>query len=200
MALQTQTALQVPMSSLRLPKAFSADELSRLLTAAHKMGRGDVHALIRLLLATGLRSAEVLQIRTEMVTAWPKPRRLRRFRPETFTVIGKGDKERVVLASRAAVGAARDLLAYSKGPQLVPFSDRGMRYVIARVGEAAGVAHAHPHRFRHSFASEHVEAGTPLHVLADMMGHASLDVTRLYFSSSVTARLKAERGRARRSA
>ena len=188
------------MTTLRAPKPFADFELAALYRAADEAGRPDVHALMRLLHCTGLRSAEALQIPTELVRTWRPHSHLRRFTPPTFRVIGKGDKERVVLFSAEAVRAARDLLPYShlsvSTTRLIPWSDRGMRYVIAEVGERAGV-HAHPHRFRHTFASEHVEAGTDLHVLADMMGHSSLDITRLYYASSQRSRIAAERGRRR---
>ena len=167
-----------------------------LYQAARDAHRPDVGALMALLHSTGLRSAEALQIPTALVDTWQARRRGRRFVAPTFRVIGKGNKERVVLFSAEAVRAAKSLRRFTANGQLVPFTDRGMRYVIAEIGKKAGVR-AHPHKFRHTFAQEHVEAGTDLHVLADMMGHSSLDVTRLYFASSVRSRIEAEKGRRR---
>jgi integrase len=147
-----------------------------------------------------LRSAEALQIPTELVRTWRPRRRFTRFTPPTFRVIGKGDKERVVLFSAEAVRAARDLLPFAhlsvSTTRLIPWSDRGMRFVIAEIGARAGV-HAHPHRFRHTAITEWVESGTPIDVVADMAGHSSIDVTRLYYQASITARVRAERRRRR---
>ena len=184
------------MTTFRAPKPYTETELRALFRACREADRPDVNALCRLLLCTGMRSAEVLQIPTELVRTWRPHSHLRRFTPPVFRVIGKGDKERLVLFSAEAVRAARDLLPFTANGQLVPWTDRGMRFVLAEIGRKAGV-HCHAHRFRHSYAQEHVEAGTPLQVLADMMGHSSLDVTRLYYSSSVRVRVDAERGRRR---
>jgi site-specific recombinase XerD len=185
------------VTAFRNPTPYTEAELAALYAAARAVGRPDVDALMRLLHTTGLRSAEALQIPTELVRGW-MPRRLgRRFTAPTFKVIGKGDKERVVLFSAEAVRAAKDLARFTVNGQLVPWSDRGMRYVLAEIGKKAGVDRAHPHKFRHTFAQEHVEAGTPLQVLADMMGHSTLDITRLYYSSSTRARVAAEKGRRR---
>jgi site-specific recombinase XerD len=185
------------VTTFRAPKPYSEAELDAIYRACREAHRPDVDALCRLLHTTGLRSAEALQIPTALVNQW-RPRRIgRHFVAPTFRVIGKGDKERVVLFSAEAVRAAKDLSRFTANGQLVPWSDRGMRYVIAEIGKKAGVERAHPHRFRHSYASEHVEAGTPLQVLADMMGHSNLDITRLYYSSSRRSRLVAEKGRSR---
>lgn len=177
------------MPTRRLPKPFTPEELRALYAVA----RPDVAAAMRLLHATGLRSAEALAITTEEARTWPKPGRLRR-RSHPIRVIGKGSKERVVLLNNDALGAARDLARATQNGQLVPWSDRGLRWLLARTGEACGV-HCHPHRFRHTAITELVEAGNPIEVVADMAGHSSVDVTRLYYESSLVARQRAERRR-----
>lgn len=48
-----------------------------------------------------------------------------------------------------------------------------------RVCEIAGIK-ATPHALRHSFASRHAVAGTPLHVIAGWLGHSSTTVTERY--------------------
>lgn len=179
------------MTTFRLPKPYTADELERLYAAADDPC---VHASMRFLHATGLRSAEALSVETGLARSWPEPGRFRR-RSTTFRVVGKGDKERVVLLNNDALRAARDLLPYANG-HLIPWADRTLRVKIQRVGELAGV-HAHPHRFRHTYVTELVEAGNPIEVVADMAGHSRVDITRLYYSASVTARVEAERRRRR---
>lgn len=183
------------MTTLRLPKPFTQDELEILYGAA--ASRPDVEAAMRFLHETGLRSAEALSITTAEAQTWNAPVGSwprRHVAPVFLRVVGKGDKERVCVISSEAQSAAAALLGFrsSNGRSgfLVPWGARSLHYVIAELGKCAGVP-AWPHRFRHTFAQEHANAGTPIEVLADMMGHASVNTTRLYFASSETVRLEA---------
>jgi hypothetical protein len=45
-----------------------------------------------------------------------------------------------------------------------------------------------PHDFRHSFVSNQLDAGTPIHVVRNLAGHASIVTTQLYAHSSDEAR------------
>jgi hypothetical protein len=49
--------------------------------------------------------------------------------------------------------------------------------VIAR---RAGVSHLHPHRFRHTLATQAINRGMSLDAIAALLGHRSLDMTRRY--------------------
>lgn len=60
-----------------------------------------------------------------------------------------------------------------------PYTDRGIRNLLAVLGRRADVAHVHPHRFRHDTARrlvEHVDLPT----VAALLGHSRLDTVRLY--------------------
>ena len=48
----------------------------------------------------------------------------------------------------------------------------------ARLCERAGLGHWHPHELRHSGASLMLAQGTPLHVVSDVLGHASIAITK----------------------
>ena len=49
---------------------------------------------------------------------------------------------------------------------------------LARLGEQAGLGHWHPHELRHSGASLMLAQGTPLHVVSEVLGHASIAITK----------------------
>ena len=49
---------------------------------------------------------------------------------------------------------------------------------FARLCEQAGLEHWHPHELRHSGASLMLAQGTPLHVVSDVLGHASIAITK----------------------
>ena len=49
---------------------------------------------------------------------------------------------------------------------------------FARLCERAGLRHWHPHELRHSGASLMLAQGTPLHVVSEVLGHASIAITK----------------------
>lgn len=194
MAVEVPERRPGPKPTKRVPKPFTPEEWVALMRVA----RPDVAAALVFLRETGMRSAEALSITAQEARGWPSPRRWRRFAGVVVKITGKGSKERLVLLSREAVVAANVLLAHPRPgyDSLIPWSLRGLRYVVAEAGKAAGV-HAHPHRARHTYATEIAEADVPLEVLADMLGHASVNTSRLYYRSSVTRRLRAMKARRR---
>jgi site-specific recombinase XerD len=42
------------------------------------------------------------------------------------------------------------------------------------------------HLFRHSFATNHLERGTPLKVIGDILGHGDCRTTAVYVRSAIT--------------
>ena len=49
-------------------------------------------------------------------------------------------------------------------------------------GEAYDRSGVVPYSFRHSFAQRHADSGTPIEVLAELMGHSRLTTTQAYFN------------------
>lgn len=58
------------------------------------------------------------------------------------------------------------------------------RHTITRmcnvVARRAGISHLHPHRFRHTLATQAINHGMSLDAIAALLGHRSLDMTRRY--------------------
>lgn len=70
-----------------------------------------------------------------------------------------------------------------------PMYDRAVREIVSLRARAAGIQGAHPHRFRHSFATHILDGGaTDLIALKDVMGHTNLRTTELYVQVSREAR------------
>jgi len=61
-----------------------------------------------------------------------------------------------------------------------PLSVRMLQQLLAELGEAAGVTGIHPHRFRHTFAVSQLLAGTSDLVLMRLLGHTTLEATKIY--------------------
>lgn len=61
-----------------------------------------------------------------------------------------------------------------------PLTNWGIGQLCHRIGDAAGVADCHPHRFRHTFAINALRAGMGLLELQTLLGHSSLEMVRRY--------------------
>lgn len=180
---------------------FTQAEIKALLTFAgktreyHRPGkRTNDHSLnsglrnqvlILLLLDTGVRASELAHATIADLDA--KQQRL-------HIVAGKGAKSRTVkfsartgeyvwkyLATRPNARAGDALIATLRGSAL----DRGEIYqILRRIGKRAGVSNVHPHRFRHTFATEFLRNGGDPYTLQDLLGHSSMEMVRRYIHVS----------------
>jgi site-specific recombinase XerD len=106
---------------------------------------------------------------------------------------GKGQKQRTVyLGARMR----RELSQYWRkvgkpGPKMPVWTssntgdrltDSGLRQLLQRLGERAGVAHCSPHTIRRTYALWSLRNGMDVHTLAALMGHADISVLRQYLA------------------
>ena len=61
-----------------------------------------------------------------------------------------------------------------------PLTIRGVQASLAKFGTYAKLEECTPHVLRHTFGKNLADAGTPIQVIADLMGHESLETTRRY--------------------
>ena len=75
--------------------------------------------------------------------------------------------------------------------ELINF-ERSINTELSRVGEMYGIAPElmHPHGFRHFFAKEFLRHRLDISLLADLLGHSSLEITRIYLK--MTSKEQAE--------
>jgi integrase/recombinase XerC len=158
------------------PKGFTPVERQRLRREAGRAGPM-ADAIVTTLLNTGLRVDELVRLTWEDVTVHP--------RSGTARVRGKGQKVRLVPLNAAVRQTLEGIqpLAPATGPifrgKRGPYTDRGVRALLATVGRRADVASVHPHRFRHDTARRLVEA-VDLPTVAALLGHSRLDTVRIY--------------------
>lgn len=178
--------LRSPKLERRLPAFLYVDEVLALLKvpdATTPLGIRD-RALLELLYATGMRVSECVGLNTEDV----------QFSSGAVYVVGKGNKERVVLFGLHAQKAVTEYLTTAR-PKLAQFSepalfvnrrgkrltDRSVRRIIDHyVDELALQKHVSPHTFRHSFATHMLEGGADLRIVQELLGHQSLSSTQIY--------------------
>jgi len=111
------------------------------------------------------------------------------------TVIGKGNKERVVPVGKKAIEALNKYLTVGR-PKLVtarspanvfltrrgtPFARETMwKHIKQRVKLARIGRNVTPHMLRHSFATHLLEHGADLRVIQELLGHAQINTTEIY--------------------
>jgi integrase/recombinase XerC len=170
----------------RLPRPFKLADRAALLDLDLPLAE---RALRAVLYFAGLRVSEVCALQVEDVQlGGGRPGRLR-------VQHGKGQRERIVPMGpelEAALGEyldARRLERTSGGldPKDFLFSRRGrpwtvrmVRYRARRWGIEAHVDGCTPHRWRHTAATELMEARVDVRAAQKFMGHASLETTMLY--------------------
>jgi hypothetical protein len=62
--------------------------------------------------------------------------------------------------------------------------------IVARVGAIAGINDMHPHRLRHTLATQAINRGMRLEAIAALLGHRSLEMTLVY--AKITDRVVAD--------
>ena len=65
-----------------------------------------------------------------------------------------------------------------------PMDPDNFSHSFVRLCERAGLGHWHPHELRHSGASLMLAQGTPLHVVSEVLGHASIAITKDVYTCS----------------
>ena len=179
--------LPPPRRERKLPHALALADVEALL--AHPEGEEPLalrdRAMLELAYAAGLRVSELVGLTRDAVD----------LRGHVLTVIGKGDKQRLVPFGRAAARALRTWLEHGR-PQLVrtlrhphvfvnarggPLSRMGWWKILRNHARGAGVAsRVHPHALRHSFATHLLEGGADLRVVQELLGHARISTTAIY--------------------
>ncbi len=165
------------------PHHLDDQEEQALLAAVAETGNLRDQAIIILMLHTGLRVQELCSLTRARV-------RLGK-RSGTISVRGKHNKYREIPLNATARAA---LLAYDSSLQKLSLdttplflsekrqtqlTERGLGYLIKKYAMKAKLQDISPHDLRHRFGYR-MATSVPLHRLAQLMGHDSLDTTMLY--------------------
>lgn len=164
---------------VQLPRYLAMEECQQLLRSLQKdLANEFDHAresylLFLLLYGAGLRVSEACTLESKNFRA----------SQQSLRVIGKGNKERVVVVPQFVAQQIQALAhkgMYLLHPQKA-FCSRKAYQLIREAGKRAGLLRpVTPHALRHSFASHLLASGTDLRSLQDLLGHSSLAATQIY--------------------
>lgn len=159
---------------------------SKPLTDSERFTASRDLAIILVLADTGLRNAELRNL-TMNDLDWKNNRLTIR--------AGKGDKSRILTFGNETRKALRRYVqerppeAIRHGNHLFtnmlrykghPMTSESLTKLIARIGKAAGVQNATPHRFRHTAAVKRLQNGMDAFQVKEMLGHSRMDTTLRY--------------------
>lgn len=191
-----------PRLARRLPRTMTEPEARALLGTCDGSDAASLRdrACLELMYATGARVSEVASLRVGDVD----------FAQGQVTLVGKGDKERIVPVYDAALAwlgryleeARPALLSRSGSPTDAlfvsvrgnPMSADALRSRFELHAREAGLpAGVTPHAMRHTFATELLEGGADLRSVQELLGHESLATTQIYTHLSVEGLKRAAR-------
>ena len=178
------SSIKVPK---RLPNYLAREEIEALLAVPEtdnpqgQRGR----AILELLYGSGLRVSELVGLNLgDLDLARGQIR-----------VLGKGDKERITLLGKPAMGALKLYLRDGR-PQLMGqtataavflnpsggrLSPRSVQMALNKYARKAGITRpVTPHVLRHTFATHLLDGGADLRTVQELLGHSQLGTTQIY--------------------
>lgn len=162
-------------------KQLSKQEYIRLLETAHSLGRERLALLMEMICATGIRVSEVKYITAEAIRAGRTEIALKG-KIRTILLPGKlCRKLKKYAGKRKIVSGEVFITRNGKG-----LSRRQIWAEMKSLCEKAGVAPSKvfPHNLRHLFARTFYRVCRDVAKLADVLGHSSIETTRLYLIST----------------
>ncbi|MDA2916856.1 tyrosine-type recombinase/integrase [Nitrospinae bacterium AH_259_B05_G02_I21] len=160
------------------------------------------HAILKVMFAAGLRSAELCSLSVEDIQAY-------RNQP-VLVVNGKGGKVRKVPLHPEALAAIKSYWRAEgrnaddprepvfqtlgkHGPyEASRLSYKAIRHLVSKTRKVALIRRrVTPHTLRHTFAVSLLDQGVDLRTLQDLMGHGSVAVTQRYLHTSDEKKMSA---------
>ena len=163
-----------------LEDILTYNDYERLIRAAEKENDVRAIAMFSTLYLTGMRVSELLQMNVSNI------------KDKTFSVVGKGDKVRDIFVADQLIDNANKYIKQRKHKEDDflflnenndnPMSRQSVHRLIKKYAGKAKIklTRAHAHGFRHLCGYRLIEKGMSLDEVADILGHADINTTRIY--------------------
>lgn len=176
--------IKVPKREKRTIEYLTESEVTEFIEVVGEKRRGYAEinrlrnvAIVEILYASGIRVSELCNLNRNSI------------KNRQFTVVGKSKEPRICFINQRSEIALENYLkmrddnssamfvANQNGRRIVPGNVRRIFQNVCARSDFEGV---HPHTLRHSFATHMLEKRVDLRYIADLMGHQSLDTTKIY--------------------
>ena len=175
-----------PKKEIYLPKFLNDNEIDKMFDVCDMSSSIEQRdtLILELLYSTGLRVSELVNIKIKDID----------FNEKVIKVLGKGNKERIVIYNNHTSQALHryldngynELNKNNSGYLILnkdgnKLSDRYVRNIINKLVRRAGLStKVSPHTIRHTFATDMLEEGADLVTVKELLGHESLNTTSIY--------------------
>lgn len=178
--------LESPKVKQALPKHLSLEDSLELLNSVEGPNKERDYCILVLFLNCGLRLAELCSLNLSSISS-----------DGSLTVLGKGNKERMVYLNSACLEAIKNYLKVRPNDNL-PITDRNalfisrnhrrispktVQHIVKTYLEKSGLGGMgfSTHKLRHTAATLMYQHGeVDIRVLKDILGHANLGTTQIY--------------------
>lgn len=170
-----------------LDNIISVEEYQRMLSCAKQCGYQKYYCIMKTLAMTGLRVSELSGCTVEAL------------QQGKLVIYNKGKMREIYLPDRLVA----ELTCYCAekgitsgavflGNKNGPISRNAVYKMLVHIADLEGIPKqkAHPHSFRHLFAVTYMKQYADLPELAGIMGHSSLETTRIYTRNTSDERWK----------
>lgn len=187
--------LVVPKKDRTLPKTVNTADIERMMDSIETetpVGKQD-KALLELFYGTGIRLSELINLNLSQLD----------LRNNQISVIGKGNKQRIIPLGNKAVAALKEhldskeklfgsktdndakkgLFHSAHGQRM--YARNAQRIVEKYLTKTSEVTQKSPHVLRHSFATHMLDNGADIRIIKEFLGHSNLAATQIYTHTSV---------------
>lgn len=181
------TLISNPKKEKKLPKYLNYEEIEKLLNSIEQDTKEGIQEtlIIELLYSTGIRVSELVNIKIKDI----------KIKENQINILGKGNKERIVLFGEKAKEAIKIylnsyreyftgnisneyLLINKKGKQL---TTNKIELIVKNVLRKSSIKlNITPHTLRHTFATHMLDSGADLKSVQELLGHENLKTTAIY--------------------
>lgn len=180
------SSFELSKKAQHLPVVLSYEEVNQIIDSIELIKPTDFRnkCMIELLYATGIRVSEMCSLTLSDIY----------LRQGKIRVIGKGNKERIVLVNENCCFLLREYIE-NKRHQISsihskylfidkkgnPIKRENFYQILTKIVQKSGInKHISPHTFRHTFATHLIENDADLRSIQEMLGHSDISTSTIY--------------------
>lgn len=176
-----------PKKNRSLPHYIKNNDLEIMFHSFKDQNKIEIrnHCILEVLYATGIRVSELVNIKINDID----------FYNNTIKILGKGNKERIVIFGSYAKNIIEKYLNHSRDKFLkgktneylflnkngTKLTTRYIRIILNDIVKKCEIDyHISPHTLRHTFATDMLNSGADLMTVKELLGHSSVNTTGIY--------------------